>query len=65
MTIHVTSQKLHWNYFVALEHDLEAASRYVEFCERNFDVFSIELAHLLFAAGLTNSHPLENERLPK
>lgn len=51
MTIHVTSRKLHWNYFLALERDLEAVSRYVEFCEPNFDVFSIELAHLLFAAA--------------
>lgn len=51
MTIHVTSRKLHWNYFVALEHDLEAVSRYVEFSEENFGTFSIELAHLLFAAA--------------
>ncbi|MFZ2162662.1 MAG: hypothetical protein WAW02_10640 [Sideroxyarcus sp.] len=51
MAIHVTSRKLHWNYFVALERDLEAVSRYVEFCEPNFDTFSIELAHLLFAAA--------------
>jgi hypothetical protein len=26
-------------------------SRYVEFCDDNFKVFSIELAHLLFAAA--------------
>lgn len=51
MTISVTSRKLHWNYFVALERDLDAVSRYVEFCEQNFDTFSIELAHLLFAAA--------------
>jgi len=51
VTIHVTSRKLHWNYFVALERNLEAVSRYVEFCEQNFNTFSIELAHLLFAAA--------------
>ncbi len=51
MTIHVTSRKLHWNYFIALERDLEAVSRYVEFCEPNFKTFSIELARLLFAAA--------------
>ena len=51
MTIHVTPRKLHWNYFLALERDLEAVSRYIEFCEPNFDTFSIELAHLLFAAA--------------
>lgn len=47
----VTSAKLHWNYFLALEQDLDHASRYVEFCEANMGVFSIELAHLLFAAS--------------
>ncbi len=43
--------KLHWNYFIALENDLEALSRYIEFCPANLNVFSIELAHLLFAAA--------------
>lgn len=42
---------IHWNYFLALERDMESTSRYVEFCESNFPVFSIELAHLLFAAA--------------
>jgi hypothetical protein len=51
MAIQATSSKLHWNYFIALERDLEVASRYVEFCPRNFDVYSIEFAHLLFAAA--------------
>lgn len=49
--INATSDKLHWNYFIALERDLEMASRYVEFCPQNFDVYSIEFAHLLFAAA--------------
>jgi hypothetical protein len=43
--------KLHWNYFLALERDLEATSRYIEFGKANFRVYSIELAHLLFAAA--------------
>ena len=43
--------KLHWNYLIALERDLEIASRYVEFSEPNFAVYSIEFAHLLFAAA--------------
>jgi hypothetical protein len=43
--------KLHWNYLIALEHDLETVSRYVEFAKPNYDVYSIELAHLLFAAA--------------
>ncbi len=49
--IQSTQSNLHWNYFIALERDLEVVSRYVEFCEPNFDVYSIEFAHLLFAAA--------------
>jgi len=49
--IHTTKSKIHWNYFIALEQDLETLSRYIEFNEHNFSVYSIELAHLLFAAG--------------
>jgi len=51
MAIAVTPTNVHWNYFLALEHDMELVSRYIEFCEPNFQVFSIELAHLLFAAA--------------
>jgi hypothetical protein len=51
MAIQATSGKLHWNYFIALERDLEVVSRYVEFTPPNFDVYSIALAHLLFAAA--------------
>src|SRR5438132_12157267 len=51
VTIAATPAKLHWNYFLALERDMESASRYIEFCEANFSIFSIELAHLLFAAA--------------
>ena len=49
--IPATGGKLHWNYLIALEKDLEVASRYVEFCKSNYRVFSIEFAHLLFAAA--------------
>jgi hypothetical protein len=41
----------HWNYLLALESDLEQLSRYVEFTERNYDCFSIEMARILMAAG--------------
>lgn len=51
MAITSVPPKLHWNYFLALEQDMESVSRYVEFCESNFSVFSIELARLLFAAA--------------
>jgi len=49
--IQVTESKLHWNYFIALERDLEQIARFVEFSKGNFHTFSIELAHLLFAAS--------------
>jgi hypothetical protein len=49
--IHATEGKLHWNYFLALDRDLDVVSRYVEFCKPNYGVYSIELAHLLFAAA--------------
>lgn len=42
---------LHWNYFLALESDLDRLSRYVEFAEHNFKTYSIEIAHLLLAAA--------------
>jgi hypothetical protein len=51
MAIQASAAHLHWNYFLALEHDLEAVSRYIEFSPANFSVYSIELAHLLFAAA--------------
>jgi hypothetical protein len=41
----------HWNYFLALESDMERVTRYVEFNEKNYTVYSIELAHLLFTAA--------------
>ena len=49
--IRVKQAKVHLNYFLALERDMEAVSRYIEFAEDNLDTYSIELAHLLFAAS--------------
>ena len=49
--IHTTKSKIHWNYFIAIEQDLETVSRYIEFNELNFNVYSIELARILFAAA--------------
>jgi hypothetical protein len=51
VAILASSAKLHWNYFLALERDMEVVARYVEFAVPNFQVYSIELAHLLFAAA--------------
>jgi hypothetical protein len=49
----IHSQKIepHWNYLIAVERDLERLSRYVEFDQRNFDCFGIEIARLLLACG--------------
>ena len=43
--------KTHWNYFLALEADLEVCSRYVDFSADNFNVFSIEFAKILQASS--------------
>jgi hypothetical protein len=51
MTIKSTGNLLHWNYFLAIESDLEDVSRYIEFHEDNYKTYSIELAHLLLAAS--------------
>jgi hypothetical protein len=41
----------HWNYLLAIENDLEKLSRYIEFDERNYDCFSVEIARILLSAG--------------
>ena len=41
----------HWNYLLAIEHDLNELSRYVEFDEKNFDCFSIEIARILLTSA--------------
>jgi len=49
--IHFTTPKHHWNYFLAIEKDLEKMSRYIEFCSDNLQTYSIELAHILLSAS--------------
>lgn len=51
MAIVTTGGKIHWNYFLALEQDMQKSSRYVEFCDANMDTYSIEFAHLLLASA--------------
>lgn len=51
MGIRSRSTEVHWNYLLAIEHDLEVLSRYVEFDESNFRCFSIEIARVILAAG--------------
>jgi len=41
----------YWDYYRAIEDDLIATSRYVEFEPSNFSCYSIEFARLLLATG--------------
>ena len=41
---------IHWNYFLALEQDLERLSRYVEFTADNFGTYSIEIVQIYLSA---------------
>lgn len=41
----------HWSYLLSIERDLENLARFVEFDERNFSTFGIEIARLLLACG--------------
>lgn len=49
--IHFTTPKHHWNYYFAIQSDLEKNSSYIEFCSDNLGVYSIELAHILLSAS--------------
>lgn len=51
MTIQTHKIEPHWNYLLAIERDLDELSRYVEFDEKNFNCFSIEIARVLLASG--------------
>lgn len=41
----------HWNYFLAIESDVDALSRFIEPCEDNYDTYSQELARILMASS--------------
>ena len=49
----ITTSKIesHWNYLLAIEADLERLSRFIEFDQRNFDCFSVEISRIMLAAG--------------
>ena len=51
MTIQQKDCLIHWNYFLALEHDLVECSSYVEFSKENSNAYSIKFAQLLFASS--------------
>ena len=42
---------IHWNYFLAIEEDIQRLSRYVDFSSSNDNTFSIEIARILMAAS--------------
>jgi hypothetical protein len=41
----------HWNYFIALEEDLDRLTRYVDLAGQNDNTYSIEIARLLLSAS--------------
>jgi hypothetical protein len=41
----------HWQYFIAIESDLENTARYVEVTPGNFRTYSVEYARILLSAG--------------
>lgn len=49
--INFETPKHHWNYFLAIENDLENISRYIEFANANLGTYSIELTHILLSAS--------------
>ncbi len=51
MAIQTTRIDDHWNYFLSVEQDMERLSRFIEFDERNYDCFSLEIVRLLVAAA--------------
>lgn len=45
------THKHHWNYFLAIEKNLENLSRYIEFVNANLMTYSIELTYILLSAS--------------
>jgi hypothetical protein len=51
MLTYTRNELIHWNYYIALENDLENISRFIEFSKKNEKTYSIELSKLLMAAS--------------
>jgi hypothetical protein len=51
MGIRVQKMEPHWSYLLAIEQDFVRLARFVDFDEKNFGCFSIEIARLLMAAA--------------
>ena len=41
----------YWQFFIALEADLDATTRYVECCKDNFETYSVGYAQIILSAG--------------
>ena len=51
MVIETQKIEVHWNYLLSIENDLERLSRYVEFDQKNFECFSIEISRILLTSA--------------
>lgn len=51
MAINRASTLIHWNFFIALEEDLDRLTRYVDLSGQNDETFSIEIARLFLSAS--------------
>lgn len=51
MAIETKKIEAHWNYLLAIDDDLERLARYVEFDEKNFECFSIEISRILLTSA--------------
>lgn len=41
----------HWNYFLAIERDLDVLSRFIEFSKANNKAYSLEMARIILASA--------------
>lgn len=51
MGIHEGRSLKHWNYFLAIESDINVISRFIEPCKANYKTHSLELARILLASA--------------
>lgn len=51
MAIRGINTLIHWNYFLALEEDLDRLARYVDLSGQNDNTYSIEIARLFLSAS--------------
>lgn len=51
MGIQIRKIPKHWNYFLCIEDDILALSRWIELAEPNFPCYSVELARLLMVCA--------------